>query len=58
LTVCKKQKEIDSTVLRNSDTLVLQNVEIDENGKIGFYPEFKVVTDTHYYGFLNHLSRE
>jgi len=50
--LAKNKKKVDLTVLRNSDTLVLQNVEIDENGKIGFYPEFKVVTDTHYYGFF------
>jgi len=47
----KNEKQIDLTVLRNSDTLELPAIKVDE-GKIGFYPEFDVYVEHLKYGFF------
>jgi len=48
----KVKGSTDLTILRKSDTIMLSKVQVDEQGKIGFYPEFDVVTETIKYGFF------
>jgi regulator of sigma E protease len=48
----KDKKQIDLAVLRNEDTVQLAGVQIDEEGKIGFYPEFDVNVEVTTYGFF------
>jgi len=50
--LAKVKDKIQLTVLRNNDTVTLANVNVDEQGKIGFYPEFDVITETQKYGFF------
>lgn len=43
---------VNLTVLRNNDIAKLNKVGVDEQGKIGFYPEFDVKIETLKYGFF------
>lgn len=55
--LAKNRKKVDLKILRGTDTVLLKNVGIDEHGKIGFYPEFKIVTDTIRYGFFESFKK-
>ncbi|MBC8344010.1 MAG: RIP metalloprotease RseP, partial [Bacteroidetes bacterium] len=52
------KRKVDLRVLRNQiDTVELSNVQIDEEGKIGFFPEFEVNVEVTSYAFFQSFKR-
>lgn len=49
-------QEVDLTIQRSSNTLQ-KTVKVKENGKLGFYPNLNVPTETRYYSFTASVDR-